>query len=235
MPRLLCVTVLLLALATYADEKAPTPPITKEQCLESASPAGRANFPSYCYGILGKNLEVLRQCTSFKLAFDRPCAGVWTDVPLHLAASMSSEPMLELLIAGGADVRVTTSYRGHSLIHTAVIACVDRTDFLPRCVQLVKRLIALGLDLNARDKNGASVIWYLLDRPTIIAQLIPLGLDVNSSYNLIRPLDGAINRKNSETITVLKKHSAIEAGALARTANSIQDAITSLPNWHYGH
>lgn len=127
-------------------------------------------------------------------------------LPIHLAANVGNDDIVNILLDAGADVNSTDS-RGEAPVHEAV--CCGQYSTLGL---LIKR----GANLNARGSNGRTPLHCVLNKPEqIAALLIQNGASVNNRDNNGRtPLYAACALGDPDCVRVM-----IEAGAAADDAD----------------
>ncbi len=95
---------------------------------------------------------------------------------MFLAADYSKKPeMIELLVKSGADI----DGRGKDEMTPLMCAVLG---FINDNYDVVKKMIDLGADLNARDNNGDTPLFmaaYGNKNPEVIKALLKYGADVN--------------------------------------------------------
>jgi ankyrin repeat protein len=130
---------------------------------------------------------------------------------LHAAARFGHATILDLLIANGADVNLN-AIRGTPLHRAAYGLAKGKDD---KCAEMVKRLLAKGADVNAKDPQmGRTPLHVAVDRGRYKTAevLIAAGADVNATDNDGQtPIDIALSRKlNKEIVKLLRQHGAKE-------------------------
>jgi ankyrin repeat protein len=120
--------------------------------------------------------------------------------PLHVAASLGSVDMVELLLANGADVNATGGIdryrndRGITPLHEAVLG----TNFEGEYLDVVKSLLAKGADINARDSNGVTACFYA-NQQAMLSAPSPYGSFHDPSAN-------AIYQRHMDIVHFLLRH-----------------------------
>jgi hypothetical protein len=81
------------------------------------------------------------------------------DTALHLAAAGHRAEIVGLLLAAGADPNTATSHRRSRPLHYAADGLVSGPAWdEKRQVNTIRRLLAAGAEVNARDANGATAL-----------------------------------------------------------------------------
>jgi len=79
------------------------------------------------------------------------------DGALHVASAAYAVDLIELLIGMGASVNECKNRRLATALHYASDGVVSHMTYNPRSQELaIKKLLKLGADINAADKNGAT-------------------------------------------------------------------------------
>ena len=157
----------------------------------------------------------------------------WT--PLHVAAYNGYKAAVELLVAKGADVnaidadgKTPLDWAEKELTPEVKAAKKETADLLRKhggkhgtiCgaagggdIEAVKEFLAAGVDVNAKDDDGATPLFYASwgDEKEIVELLIAKGADVNAKdVGGSTPLDWATHPDNphdtAEIADLLRKH-----------------------------
>ena len=117
---------------------------------------------------------------------------------LKYAIEAKCEKLIDLLLTAGADANARSIY--------------ERTPFLAAAetgpISLVKRLIALGADAQAKDKFGATALFYA-DDAAMTKILVEAGADVNAKdYDGFTALMHAVMGCDEDRIVYLVDHGA---------------------------
>jgi len=122
---------------------------------------------------------------------------------LHIAADKGAKEMVELLISGGADIKIKDS-SGTTPLHFAV--CRQNKD-------VAELLITSGSDVNTKDNNGNTPLYVTAKYgyKNMAELLISSGADVNMKNNEGEtPLNLAIENGQNELAELLRKYGAKE-------------------------
>ena len=117
------------------------------------------------------------------------------ETALFKTAYYPNLPLLRFLLKLGADINTRNSFE-ETMLHAAV-GRIGRGDNLPDSIEVIKFLIAKGLDVNATDKKGNTPLhttcWGVYkdySNLDVIKALIQNGADINVKNNEGRtPLD----------------------------------------------
>lgn len=88
--------------------------------------------------------------------------GANNNTPLHEAVLMGNVEVFELLLNYGADATLKNSFN-QTVLHFALGNCVfalKKSDVTPNNNKIVARLIKEGVDINAQDVHGNTVLHY---------------------------------------------------------------------------
>jgi ankyrin repeat protein len=123
----------------------------------------------------------------------------WT--PLHLAAFFGHLPILELLLARGADVRAKSrNANGNTPLHAALAANHNMAAGL---------LIGSGADVNAADAEGWRPLHLAAANGSVetMKTLIAQGADISATNAKgLTPLALADERHHREAVALLQRH-----------------------------
>ncbi|MHB9147045.1 MAG: ankyrin repeat domain-containing protein [Candidatus Amoebophilus sp.] len=121
--------------------------------------------------------------------------------PLHLAAWIGNEKLINLLLEKGADVNAKKE-DGNSPLHTA--ARWVHTD-----TEIVKLLLEKGADINAKDRHGETPLCgaILFSQLEIVKLLLEKGADGNAGAPLY---SAALNNREEVAALLLEKCADIE-------------------------
>ncbi|KAG3043144.1 hypothetical protein PC121_g22739 [Phytophthora cactorum] len=115
---------------------------------------------------------------------------------LHIAAQTGNKEMVEMLLAGGADVTAEDEY-GSSTLHVAV-----RSGNL----EMVGLLLSKGADISATEEDGSSALHVAVSsgNPKMIELLLDNGANIEAVEEDGRtPLHVAACYKNTQVVKVL--------------------------------
>lgn len=107
--------------------------------------------------------------------------------PLGLACSLGSKPLISQLIKGGADP-LAVDENGATILHYAIMS---------EDTEIVRMILKQGLDIDARDINGQSALFYAMDQDVSLAKLLldhgadPLLRDNNNNTTLFNAAGGS--------------------------------------------
>ena len=102
---------------------------------------------------------------------DAPEAETLDGSPLHLAAARNAPAVIEVLLTAGANPRALWGDNGDTLLHLAAAENDEPA--------VIDTLLALGLDLEARDRNGGTPLHGAAE-PAVIEALIAAGANPNA-------------------------------------------------------
>lgn len=109
--------------------------------------------------------------------------------PFIIAAAVADVPVMRLLLAGGADPRITTKDGSTALMVASGMTSIEEEHTVPeaRHLEAVKLVLASGADVNAKNEvqNTALHAAALLGYPTIAEYLV-----TNASAE-VNPVNGA--------------------------------------------
>ncbi|KAI4467780.1 ion transport protein [Holotrichia oblita] len=146
--------------------------------------AGLAQKSALHYAVQSEALECVKELLEAGAVPNTP--QVFSEAPIHVAASIGAFDILKLLINHGASVRVQCGTEKSTALH---LAAADGD------VECVKILLDAGADINARNhKNQTALHMAALSQSTeILEVLLKRGADPNAAdINGRTPLHGAI-------------------------------------------
>jgi ankyrin repeat protein len=120
--------------------------------------------------------------------------------PLHLAAILSNEEMIDFLLNNGAEINIKNA-DGTTPLQYAISK--ER-------YQVAKLLIEKGADVNNKGYRGATPLHdgVLTNQKEIAELLIKSGADLNAEMTTaLKPIDMARKLKHNELVDLLLKHS----------------------------
>ena len=137
--------------------------------------------------------------------------GIFGDTPLHNACSTADPAMVERLLQFDLDVNAVNTASATPLIVLVSEYFMTKYPSEANLLAVAKLLLAKGADVNIRDSNYCSALYYAADAgyPEFIELLIEHGADVNKSCgDGITPLMVAAKQGHFAIVKNLVEHGA---------------------------
>lgn len=156
--------------------------ISREEARQLKEKGEKRMIPNqaFCYGLVNGHKEVFEACAALPIDFNKPCDG---RSPLSYAVAALDDKLIERLVERGADpkgLRFPGFPKIGNLVDALVMQCADEKGVPPACERVLRKLIALGADINDLS-GGRAPIDYVAYRKNeaLMALLLTLGADIN--------------------------------------------------------
>jgi ankyrin repeat protein len=136
---------------------------------------------------------------------------------IHYASNCGHLPVLDRLVAAGADVNLRTEERGIGRPGSTPLILVAGSFFANNRPEVIRRLLDAEADINAADDTGMTALMHAVDErygfPDSVDTLISAGADLNAvDKKGNTALMFAVLRRREELATRLREAGASEAG-----------------------